>query len=119
MDGGVESGFIGESQVGEMMRFEVAPDTFDVVEFRRIFREALDAEPMSAGSKCRQRSLADVDRAVVEDDDDGLGFKARPWTVEPVEGFQKGNEIGATLGAGSGDGQLAAAANTPTPISTG
>jgi hypothetical protein len=32
MDGGVESGFIGESQVGEMMRFEVAPDTFDVVE---------------------------------------------------------------------------------------
>src|SRR5258706_80357 len=50
--------------------------------------------------------LADVNRAVVEDDHDGFGGHARLGTIEVIEGHQKRNKIGAALGAGGGDDQL-------------
>jgi hypothetical protein len=37
MDGFVECVSVGESLVGEVMRLEVAPDEFDVVQFRGVF----------------------------------------------------------------------------------
>src|SRR5580704_3572864 len=62
---------------------------------------------MSAGRQRGKSCLADVDWAVIEDDDNGLCPQARSWAIEPVEGFQVGDKIGAALGAGGGDGQLA------------
>ena len=53
MDGCVESVRICESAVGKMMCFKVAPDSFDVIEFGRVFRQPFDGEPMDAGRKCR------------------------------------------------------------------
>jgi hypothetical protein len=49
-----------------------------------------------------------MDRAVIGDDDNGLCLEAWPWTVEPVEGFQKGDEIAAAFDTRGGDGQLVA-----------
>jgi hypothetical protein len=45
----VECVGVGESLVGEMMRLEVAPDEFDVVQFGCVFGQPLDGEPMCAG----------------------------------------------------------------------
>ena len=36
MDGSIESFGIGEGLMGQMMRFEIVPDHFDVVEFGRV-----------------------------------------------------------------------------------
>jgi len=50
----------------------------------------------------RERGLccfADMDRAVVEHDNDGLRAHAWFWAVQAVEGFQKGYEVGAAFGA--------------------
>ncbi len=33
MDGSIEVGGVGEGVVGEIVRFEIVPDTLDVVEF--------------------------------------------------------------------------------------
>ena len=95
MDGCIEGVCIGKSPTGEVMSFEVAPDPFDVSEFRRVFRQPLDGEPVSAGYKRRHPRLANVDRAVVEDYHNGLGSLVRPWATEPVKGFKKGDKIGA------------------------
>jgi hypothetical protein len=72
-----------------------------------VFRQPLDGEPVSADCKRHRRRLADVDRAVVEDDHNGLGSLARPWAMEPVKGFKKGDKIGAALSAGGGDDEFA------------
>jgi hypothetical protein len=54
VDGAVEGVDVGEGLVREMMGLEVAPDQFDVVQFRRILGQPLDSEPMCAGDKRRQ-----------------------------------------------------------------
>jgi hypothetical protein len=63
----VECVGVGEGLMGEMVRLEVAPDRLDVVQFRGVFGQPLDGEPMCAGGECRERALAGVDRAVVLD----------------------------------------------------
>ena len=83
MDGVIESVHFGEGFMGEIEGFEVMPDHFDVVEFGRIFRQPFDGEPVVADCQRRPRRLADVDRTVVEHDDDGLrphaGFGAQEF----------------------------------------
>jgi hypothetical protein len=51
VDGLVEDLCVGEGLMGEIMGFEVAPDGFDVVEFRRVFGQPLDAGPMVVGGE--------------------------------------------------------------------
>ena len=53
---------------------------------------------MGAGGEGCGRGLADVDRPVVEHDDDRLHRQARPRAIDAVEGFQERDEIGAALG---------------------
>src|SRR5208337_3978538 len=72
VDGFVECGDVGEGLMGEMMRLEVMPDDFDVVEFGRVFGQPLDGEPVGAGGEGRQREFADVDRPIVLDKHDRL-----------------------------------------------
>src|ERR1700750_725252 len=76
VDGCVESGCLTESLVGKIVRLQVAPDSFDVIEFGRVFRKPFDGEPMDARRKCCQLCPADMDRAIIEDDDNGLGPQA-------------------------------------------
>ena len=48
MDGLVERGDIGEGLMGEVMRLEVVPDDFDVVELWGVLGQLLDGEPVRA-----------------------------------------------------------------------
>jgi len=65
-DGAGESVRIGEGAVGELMLFEVAPASFDVVQFGGVLWEPFEGEPgaLGKGAGCQ---LAGVDRPVVED----------------------------------------------------
>src|SRR5271166_7115728 len=65
-NGVFENGFVGEGLVGEVMGFEVAPCSLDLVELGSVFGEPLDGEPMRSGLQRLRRRLAAVDRTVVE-----------------------------------------------------
>jgi hypothetical protein len=61
VDGSVESLDIGEGLVGQMMRFEIAPDNFDVIEFGRILGQPFDGKPVGTGREgggCRLVSVS-------------------------------------------------------------
>ncbi len=98
MDRVVEFAWVSEGLMREMMRFEVMPDAFDVVQFGRIFGQPLDDEPVGAGRQRCQRELAGMDRPIVLDQHhrlDGLpGLRA----MEPVELLEMGDEVAAALG---------------------
>src|ERR671932_2192400 len=72
MDGKAESIGIGDGAIGQIMLLEVAPASFDIVQFGGIFRQPFEGEPFAlgegAGSQC-----AAVDRAVVEHRNQGPG----------------------------------------------
>jgi len=72
VDFAVEGFGVSECLMGEVMGFEIAPDRLDIVEFGRIFRQPLGSEPVGARRKCFSRCVADVDRAVIEHNDDGF-----------------------------------------------
>ncbi len=57
VDGPLELGGIGEGPTGEMMRLEVSPDIFDVIEFGSIFGEPRDGEPMARAASTARDSL--------------------------------------------------------------
>jgi hypothetical protein len=59
---------VSEGLMREMMRLEVTPDEFDVVQFRRILWQPLDGEPVHAGCEGCQGELAGVDRTIVQDE---------------------------------------------------
>ena len=90
-----------------MMRFEIMPNNFDVIEFGCVFRQPFDTEPVCSCFECLPRRPADVDRAVVEHNDNGLDPQAGLGAVEPVKPFQKRDEVRAALGPGRGDDELA------------
>jgi hypothetical protein len=103
----VECVSVSKSLVSEMVRLEIAPGAFDVVQFRRVFGQPLDVEPMRAGGQRRERELAGVDRAVVLDQHDGREGLPGPGTVEPVELLEMGDEIAAALGPAGVDDEFA------------
>jgi hypothetical protein len=84
VDGLVERVDILEGLVGEMVRLEVAPDRFDVVEFGGVFRQPLDGEPVGAGGQRGAGELAGVDRPVVLDQDNGPDWPARLGPIRLV-----------------------------------
>src|SRR5271157_4593183 len=107
VDGLVERVDIGEGLMGEVMRLEVVPDDFDIVEFWGVFGQPLDGEPVRASGKRCERALADVDRPIVLDKHDRLGGPAGFGAVEIVELLEMGHEVGAALGGSGMDGELA------------
>src|SRR3954470_9500023 len=64
VDGLIEVFRSGEGLVSEMMPLEVAPDPFNVVQFRGVFRQPLDREPVSPRGPRRAGRLTGVDGAV-------------------------------------------------------
>src|SRR5271165_1275700 len=107
VDGLVEGVDIGEGLTGEVMRLEVVPDDFDIVEFWGVFGQPLDGEPVRASGKRCERALADVVRPVVLDEHDRLGGPAGFGAVEIVELLEMGHEVDAALGGAGMDGELA------------
>ena len=73
MDGFVECGAVGEGLMSEVMRLEIVPDHFDVIQFWRVFWQPLDREPVCACGEGCTRKLADVDWPVVLDQHDRPG----------------------------------------------
>src|SRR3954469_9280633 len=100
MDGTVESLGIGEGSVGKLMLLEVAPASFDVVQFGGVFGQPFEGEPGALGERlCGQ--LAGVDRPVVENRDQGPGsFGGAVGGAELVE---QGDKVGGTLGGAGMD----------------
>ena len=98
MDGGVKGFDVGECLVSKMKGLEIVPDDLDVVEFGGVLGQPLDGEPMGSGRECGQGRLADVDRAIVEHDHDGLDLHARLGAVLKIEGLQQRNEVAASSG---------------------
>ena len=76
---------VDEGLMGEVMRLEVAPDDFDVVEFGRIPGQPLDGEPMRARGERLSRKLAGMDRSIVFDQHYGFGGLARLGAKEAIE----------------------------------
>ena len=94
-DGAFESVGIGEGTIGQIMLLEVAPASFDVVQFGGVFRQPLDGEPGTLGKRAGCQ-LAGVDRPVVEHRDQGPG--AFGGAVGGAKLVEQGNEVGGTLG---------------------
>ena len=94
-DSALERVGIGEGRIGEIMLLEVAPASFDVVQFGGVFRQPFEGDPGTLGERlCGQ--LAGVDRPVVENCDQGPGsFGGAVGGAELVE---QGDKVGGTLG---------------------
>src|ERR1700731_4499543 len=75
--------------MGEVMRLEVVPDDFDVVELWGVFGQPLDGEPVRASREGRERELTDVDRPIVLDQHDRLGGLRWTHSVGQFGGMDK------------------------------
>src|SRR5271157_3869996 len=81
----------------QMMRLEIAPDGFDVVQFRRILGQPLDGEPVRAGGQRGQGEPAGVDRTIVLDQHHRLDGMAGPGTIKAIQLLEMGDKVAATL----------------------
>src|SRR5205814_4171350 len=78
VNGAVEVIRAGEGLMSEVMPLQVAPDPFNIVQLRGVFRQPLDREPVGARREGSADCLTRVDRALVEDTHDGLS-RAREY----------------------------------------
>ena len=102
-DGLVESVSIDKGAVGELMLLEVAPASFDVVQFGGVFRQPFEGEPGALGERAGCQ-LAAVDGSVVEHRDQGPG--AFDGAVGGAKLVEQGNEVGGALGGAGMDEQV-------------
>src|SRR3954467_4846121 len=99
VDGLIEVFWSGEGLVSEVMPLQVAPEHLDVVQLRSVFRQPLDREPVGARGEGGASRLAGVDRAVVEDQNEGLDRNPELGTIAPVDLLQESDEVRASLGS--------------------
>src|SRR3954471_20958545 len=97
--------------MGEVMPLQVAPETLDVVQLRGVFRQPLDGEPGGALGERGAACLAGVDRAVVEDQNEGLDRDAVLRPIAPVDLLQERDEVRASFGPAGVHNEL-----TPGPV---
>ncbi len=90
MDGLIERVGIDEGLVGEIMRLEIAPDGFDVIQLRGVFGQPFDGEPVGTGGQGGSRDLAGVNWSVVLDQHHWLGGLTGLGAVDPIELFEVG-----------------------------
>src|SRR3982751_574294 len=107
VDGAVEVIRTVERLMSEVMPLQVAPETLDVVQLRSIFRQPLDPEPGGALGERGAACLAGVDRAVVEDQNDGLDRNSALGPIAPVDLLQERDEVRASLGPAGAHDELA------------
>src|SRR3954447_22825301 len=83
----------GEGLVSEVMPLQVAPETLDIVQLRRVFRQPLDPEPMSPLGEGGPSRLTGVDGAVVAHQHDRLEHAAELGTIAAVDLLQESDEV--------------------------
>src|SRR5215218_6307335 len=93
VDGAVEVIRAGERLMSEVMPLQVAPETLDIVQLRSIFRQPLDGEPVGALGERGAACLAGVDRAVVEDEHEGLERNPELGPIAPIDLLQESDEV--------------------------
>lgn len=93
--------------IGEMVSLEVHPVSFDVVEFRGVFRQPFNGNPRTR-SESSGAQLADVNRAVIENKHDRQVrvIPARP--ILAIQQFEQHDEIAAAFRRTGDDMQLTA-----------
>src|SRR4051812_36383937 len=111
VDGAVEVIRAGERLMSEVMPLQVAPETLDIVQLRSIFRQPLDGEPVGARGERGAACLAGVDRAVVEDEHEGLEHHPELGAIAPLNLHQESDEVRASFGPAGAPDELA-----PRPI---
>jgi hypothetical protein len=98
VDRPVECVRVSEGLMREMMRFEVMPDAFDVVQFGRIFGQPLDDEPVGAGgaksapSRRLWHALHDVDEYL-------RGQSS--WLANYAKRYRAGLRVGTSITEGT------------------
>ena len=95
VDRAFESIGIGDGAIGQIMLLEVAPASFDIVQFGGVFWQPFEGQPgaLGEGAGCQ---FAAVDRSVVENREQGPGsFGGAVCGAELIE---QGNEVGRALG---------------------
>src|SRR3954466_2905225 len=107
VDGLIEVFRSGEGLVSEVMPLQVAPETLDVVQLRSVFRQPLDREPVGPRGEGGASRLAGVDRAVVEDQNEGLDRNPELGTIAPVDLLQESDEVRASFGPARAHDQVA------------
>ena len=85
MDFAIKRFGIGECLMGQMVRLEIAPDNLDVIEFRCVFGQPLDGEPVLARIERRQGDFADMDRPIILDQHDGYCQAPELGAKEAIE----------------------------------
>src|SRR4051812_18436180 len=107
VDGAVEVIRTVERLMSKVMPLQVAPETLDVVQLRSIFRQPLDPEPVGALGERGAACLAGVDRAVVEDQNEGLDRDASLGPIAPVDLLQESDEVRASFGPAGVNNEVA------------
>ena len=107
MDCLVQCSDIGEGLMSEVMSFQIVPDDLDIIEFRRVFGQPLDGEPVCPGGERRTGKLAYMDRSIVLDQHDRFDLPSRHGAVELIKLFEMRHEIAATFGGAGMDDKLA------------
>src|SRR4051795_4634342 len=107
LDSAVEVIRTVERLVSEVMPLQVAPETLDVVQLRSIVRQPLDGEPVGALGERGAACLAGVDRAVVQDEHEGLDRDAELGTIATVDLLQKRDEVRASFGPAGVNNEVA------------
>jgi hypothetical protein len=92
--------------VGEEVTLEVTPGAFDVVQFGCVFGQPFNGQPRAL-IEGGTAQLADVDRSIVENQDDRFSRLSRSRPVQRIEAFQQADEVSAALGAAAMDSQPA------------
>src|SRR4051794_21713320 len=100
VDGAVEVIRAGERLMSEVMPLQVAPETLDIVQLRSIFRQPLDGEPVGARGERGAACLAGVDRAVVEDEHEGLEHHPELGAIAAGGLLPEGGEGRGWVGSG-------------------
>src|SRR3954469_17057581 len=106
VDGAVEVIRTVERLMSEVMPLQVAPETIDVVQLRSIVRQPLDGEPGGALGERGAACLAGVDRAVVQDEHEGLDRSSELGPIAPVDLLQESDEVRASFGPAGVNNEL-------------
>src|SRR5215217_3286686 len=107
MDRAVEVIRAGEGLVSQGMPLQVAPDPFDVVQLRSVFRQPLDREPVSALGEGGTGGFAGVDRAVIQDEHDRLDRNPDLWPIAAIDFLQESDEVQTPLGPAGVNNEVA------------
>jgi CheY-like chemotaxis protein len=107
MDRAVEVIRAGEGLVSQVMPLQVAPDPFDVVQLRSVFRQPLDREPVSALGEGGTGGFAGVDRAVIQDEHDRLDRNPDLWPIAAIDFLQESDEVQTPLGPAGVNNEVA------------